>query len=414
MRAYHPHRQLWLLAILAIIGTIGVALPYPIFAPLLLHPAHGSIIPGYWPNSSRSIVFGVLLATYPLGVFLGSAVLGGLSDFYGRRKLIIGTLFSAALGYVVTAFALHIDNLYLLLLGRFFTGFVEGNISIVRSAVADMPNINKHRGFGIIGGATTIGFVIGPLLGGTLSDSRIISWFTFSTPFYFSSLIVLLGGILALVFLHEPTQSRQHQNVTQSLSKQLSEHFNIIHRLRLLCRNRSLKFLFITSFCFFFAIDTYYEFYPAFLVKMWNMQSLSIAILTAVLSFGLTLGNVWLSRFLSERFKTVPTIFCHILLYASTLVAILFTTKISLLYVLFIFSGIFIGVSANHFYVEISKTASEDQQGQALGMGFGLRMLGDAAISFAGGFLIIVSSTLPLVVSIVMAVIAVLLVSNLA
>lgn len=401
--SYRAQKQLWVLTLLGLIGSIGISLPYPIFAPMLLHPAHNAIVPAMWPVSSHAIILGVLLAIYPLGIFLGSPVLGGLSDHYGRRKLIIMSLFGATLGYVLTALALHYNNLYLLLFTRFLTGFAESNVAILRSAVADMPDINKHHGFGLIGVGLTMGYIIGPPLGGILSDPSIVAWFNFATPFYLAAGIVLIAAFLAWIILVEPVKQ---ENSLQLKSRSMKQRFDIVGQLRCLCNDRSLKLLYLAGFFFFLGVDTYYEFYPAFLVDKWGMQALVIALLTAVLSVGIAIGNAVLSRFYANRYAIMPTIFWHMLLYAAMIIITLLVSKILPLYIVFTVTGLFIGVTSNHFYVQISETAEEHQQGEALGMATGLRMLGDAGISLIGGFLIVVSSSLPLLGAIVMALIA--------
>ena len=107
-----PLFQLWLFALLAMIGSIGVSLPYPLFAPLLLSSGHISMFFFHSSIKSPAVLFGLILAVYPLGLFIGSTILGSLSDHYGRQKLIVGSLLSAMIGYVLTAFALHTHNFY--------------------------------------------------------------------------------------------------------------------------------------------------------------------------------------------------------------------------------------------------------------------------------------------------------------
>jgi predicted MFS family arabinose efflux permease len=316
---------------------------------------------------------------YPLGLFIGSPILGSLSDHFGRQKLIVGSLLCATVGYVISALALHYHHFFILLLSRFFTGFMEGNIGILRAAVADQTALNKHQAFGMIGTGTTLGYTVGPLLGAILSNSNIVSWFDFTIPFYTGACTTLIAAIIAQILLQEPAkrQPQKNQAGDKKASKRLLQRFNIIRQLHILCRNRSLKWLFISGFCFWFAVDTYYEFYPAYLVKIFGMNAFDIALLTVVMSLGIVFGNL-LSRFWARHFADIPIVFWHIILFILILTVTLLTSHLLSLYIVFSLTGIFIAITSNHLNVQISEIANVNQQGEALGMATGLRMLGDA------------------------------------
>jgi len=86
---------------------------------------------------SRSIIYGFLLAAYPIMQFFGAPILGALSDRHGRKPLLTISLIGTMIGYFLFAVALLQGNLILLFFSRLLPGFTGGNISIVYSAIAD-------------------------------------------------------------------------------------------------------------------------------------------------------------------------------------------------------------------------------------------------------------------------------------
>ena len=176
-------RQFLVILLIVFLGFLGISMPYLIFPALFLNPAY-SILPSSWDDSTRALFLGITLAAYPLGQFIGSPILGSLSDDYGRKKLLSGSLVIAAIFNLISGIAIGWQHLGLLIASRFITGFMEGNIAIVRAMAADITTISKHETFGKINAAASIAFLLGPLLGGILTEKDLFHDLTVSTPFY--------------------------------------------------------------------------------------------------------------------------------------------------------------------------------------------------------------------------------------
>ncbi|WP_291605190.1 TCR/Tet family MFS transporter [Bradyrhizobium sp.] len=113
-------------------------------------------------------IFGLFGTAWALMQFVSSPVLGGLSDHFGRRPVILLSNFGLAADYVLMALA---PNLIWLFVGRVISGITAASISTAFAYIADLtPPDRRASIFGKIGAAFGIGFVLGPALGGVLGD----------------------------------------------------------------------------------------------------------------------------------------------------------------------------------------------------------------------------------------------------
>lgn len=151
---------------------IGIVLP--------LLPEYAKIVErSSWPwlADNRALIVGALTASYALMQFLFAPILGALGDRFGRRPVLLFSLFGAGLSYLVFALAenltfLGIETVIgLLFLARIAAGITGASISTAQAYIADVtPPNERARGLGMIGAAFGLGFMLGPAIGGLLSN----------------------------------------------------------------------------------------------------------------------------------------------------------------------------------------------------------------------------------------------------
>lgn len=394
-------QQLWIILLIVFIGFIGTSIAYPIFPPLFLHPAHGSIVPAAWNESAKSIFLGIALAAYPLGQFVGSPILGGCSDRYGRKRMLMLSLVGSSIGYLLSAISLQFNWLCMLLASRFLTGLMEGNFAIVRAMATDLESISKYKSLGRIIGVSSIGYVIGPLIGGFLSDSSLVSWFSFAFPFFLAMLFSIIAVLLTALKLSEKIHDTPYPVVS------MWQRFNFVARFRVLFNySINLKYLLIISTIFMFAVDMFYEFGPVYLTGLWAMTPAGIAVYTAALSCTLAIGAGWLPHHLSLYFSVERVIVTAMLATAIIFgLMVIFPTPI-LAFLLFGLIGLSIATANTNITIQVSNAADRSIQGEVMGAQLSLRMLGDASICLVGGFLIVSSVKIPITLSCIVAFIA--------
>jgi MFS transporter, DHA1 family, tetracycline resistance protein len=118
--------------------------------------------------SASAQIGGWLMFCYAIMQFLCAPIMGGLSDQYGRRPIILGSLLGFSLDFLITAFA---PTLGWLFVGRILAGIMGSSITTASAYMADISTPEKRaQNFGMIGAAFGLGFIIGPLLGGVLGS----------------------------------------------------------------------------------------------------------------------------------------------------------------------------------------------------------------------------------------------------
>jgi DHA1 family tetracycline resistance protein-like MFS transporter len=196
----HPRKPaIGFIFITLVLDVLGFGLLIPVAPRLVEQLLHGT---GGEGQAARA--FGWLAATYAAMQFLFSPALGLLSDRFGRRPVILVSLFGSALDYFAMALS---PTLAILYFTRALNGLSGASMTVASAYVADVtPPEKRAAGFGMIGAAFGLGFVLGPLLGGVLGEVNI------RLPFYAAGGLTLVNWCYGYFVLPEslPRERRGH------------------------------------------------------------------------------------------------------------------------------------------------------------------------------------------------------------
>lgn len=171
-----------------LIDIMGWGLIIPVM-PVLISELKGI------PVNEASPYGAWLVAAYAITQFIFGPIMGNLSDKYGRRPVLLFSLFGFAIDYLFLALA---PTYALLFIGRIISGITGASITTASAYIADIStNETRAKNFGMIGAAFGIGFIAGPALGGLLSD-----WGS-RAPFYAAAVLCLLNAIYGYFVLPE-------------------------------------------------------------------------------------------------------------------------------------------------------------------------------------------------------------------
>ncbi len=179
-----------------LIDIIGLGIIIPVIPSLISELIGGT-------TSQAAVYGGWLMFAYAFFMFLFSPVLGGLSDRYGRRPVLLLALLGLTIDYLFVAFAPTITWLFI---ARVISGICGGSITTANAYIADISTPEKRaQNFGMIGAAFGLGFIVGPLIGGVLGEigTRI--------PFYAAAGLTFLNFLYGYFVVPEslPPENRR-------------------------------------------------------------------------------------------------------------------------------------------------------------------------------------------------------------
>jgi DHA1 family tetracycline resistance protein-like MFS transporter len=170
------------------LAIMGFGLLIPVLPKLIVEFRGGDISVG-------SHSYGWLVGIYAFMQFVGSPILGSLSDRFGRRPIILIATAGSAIDYVIMAVA---PTLAWLFVARTIAGFTAGIYATANAYIVDVTPPEKRAGaFGLIGAAFGIGFVCGPALGGFLAE------YSLRLPFWVAAGCSALNWLWGLLVLPE-------------------------------------------------------------------------------------------------------------------------------------------------------------------------------------------------------------------
>jgi DHA1 family tetracycline resistance protein-like MFS transporter len=235
----------------------------------------------------------LLFAVFAFCSFISSPFLGALSDKIGRKPILIISIISTAVGWLVFASA---KSMFFLFIGRIIDGMAAGNISIAQSSMVDIAKEHKERtqNIGMIGAAVGIGFVIGPLIGGLLSS------FSTSVPFWFATALAFIDVIFAIIFLEET-----HKNP----DKKAKLEYNPLLPIKRAIRNKAILPGLYAWFFFIMAVSATQAIFALYLDSAFGIGALGagllFAIMGSVIAFNqiVALKHFWLKYFSEPKIE---------------------------------------------------------------------------------------------------------------
>jgi DHA1 family tetracycline resistance protein-like MFS transporter len=377
-------------------GYIGFSMPLPLLPKMFLDPQK-SILPSFYSLEWKSLLLGFVMSAYPVGQLIGSPILGKCSDRWGRKKIILISLFGAMTGYGITALCVGIQSVLGIFLGLFLSGLSEGNVAIAQSVVADIASFEekgkKAAYFGWINLFICLAFIIGPILGGQLSDSSSLSWFTFSTPFWIAMGMTLLGIFVVLRFSKETKKPTEEKiGFWKSFQEGLSQ--------KTLCK------MYLVNFFLAMGYFAFFRFFPVYLQSYFSFSSAMIGYAIAYGSVLFAIASIFLLKPVAKRLSPQRAVGLFAFLLAGAFFLVLWPTASWSFLWTSIPLHVSLAVVMTYATVLVSDASPSSFQGQAMGVLTSVQVLAETLTALGGGFLTGLAAGLPIMVGALMLIVA--------
>lgn len=348
-----------IILLVGFVDYLGIALVYPIFAALLFDTSYG-LLPFDTSLSYRGALLGLLIALTPLSQFITSPFLGAFSDRKGRRIALQLGIGIGCIGYSLAIVGLMMKSLGLLFLYRILVGVSEGTAAVAQAALVDISSEeNRAKRFSWLSSSLGLGFMVGPFLGGKLSDPHFVSWGGYAIPFILAGTSSLLN--LILVWAAFPETHLQPKLVPFSWKDEM-------RNMRRVLALTHLRWLLLAGFLLAFGWSFFNEFVPVFLQDRFKFSTGSIGDFYAYTSAWYALSAAVATAPLLKRFQAEKLLAFALSACASFMLIILLVSESSGLWLVLPFVMYSLALAFPTAAAAVSSKVGTAHQGEVLGV----------------------------------------------
>ena len=327
-----------------LIDVIGLGIIIPVVPKLIEQLIDGNL-------SEAASYGGWLTAAYAVMQFVFSPILGGLSDQFGRRPVLLFSLFGFGLDYILTGFAPTIEWLFL---GRILAGVTGASFTTANAYIADISTPEKRaQNFGLVGAAFGIGFILGPALGGYLGQ------YGPRVPFFVAAGLSMVNFLYGFFILPESLAPENRRTFDWRRANPVGSLMNLGRYPVILGLVASLVLIYIASF----AVQGTWTFYTMEKFK-WDEKTVGWSLATIGLAFAIVQGG--LSRIIIPKLGQQRSVYVGLLFSALGFALFAFATQS---WMMFAILGIYAmgGIAGPSVQGIISGQVPANEQGEVQG-----------------------------------------------
>ncbi len=341
------------------IDILGFGLVYPVLTALFTS-IDTSILPEDASQSLRFFYLSLGFLLYPLFMFFGASFMGDLSDILGRKKVLMICMGGLLVGFSFMGVGVKVSNIALLLIGRAVTGLMGASMPVALAAIADLSTPkNKAVHMSFVSLVQSIGFVLGPFMGGVLSDSSLVHFFDFSIPFFISGGLALIAIFWLWAAFDE------------TFIRQVGPHIDLRRFFRVFVdasKHRAVRLLSLVFLLMQMGIALYLQLILIFYKNKFNYSSLKMGMFNAFLGLWFAIGLIVVVPYLVKRCRVEWIAFFCLLVSGLAEILVAITGNEWFLWMIGIPLAIAVQVGFTSMLTAFSNAVDAKSQGWAMGI----------------------------------------------
>lgn len=288
-----------------LIDIIGFGIIIPVMPRLIAELKHVDI-------SSASQYGSFLTSVYAIMQFFFAPLIGNLSDKYGRRPVLLFSLFGFAVDYLFLSFAPTYGWLFV---GRLVAGITGASFTTAAAYIADVSTPEtRAKNFGLIGAAFGLGFIIGPVIGGELSH------FGLRAPFYFAGCLTLLNWLYGYFILPESLSKENRRPFDWKRANPVGSLLHLKKYPAISGLIFSLLFIYLASH----AVQSNWSYFTMYRFK-WSEQMVGRSL--GMVGILVALVQVVLIRILNPKIGNEKSVYSGLVLYSLGMLLFAFASQ---------------------------------------------------------------------------------------
>ncbi len=389
-------RNMAALFVAMIFGNASERIMLPLFA-LVFFDIQSQLLATDTPHVLRSYWYGICMAIPSIATFIAAPLLSSLSDHFGRKNILTLSLSGTMVAGIIASIGILLSSIILFLFGIFIQGLFCRTNPLAQAAVGDVTeDKNKLITMGYLQSMIAFGAFLGPILGGYCAHFY-FSMLNFSTPFFISALFSAVAAIICIFFFKE----------TSNMTKKIFSWRLMFGSIKIL-KNKHALFLMAILAGGQITWSFYYQYVPAVLKISSAFSAGKIGLFVGFMALWVTLGSTVGIRFLRQHFSL--RICLKIALISQVIGAILIVIALYFHQEWLMWGSSVPAAVGDVIAFGVLSTACSNlysqQQGQIMGACYLVAAIMWILTGLGGGYLIAIYNLLPLLVSLIGAIIA--------
>ncbi|WP_445749185.1 TCR/Tet family MFS transporter [Polaribacter sp.] len=344
MKKNNKQAALGFIFITLLIDVIGWGIIIPVIPGLIEELIQGDI-------SEAAKIGGWLTFAYAITQFIFAPFVGNLSDKFGRRPIILLSLFGFTLDYILLALAPTITWLFI---GRIIAGITGASITTASAYIADISTPeNRAKNFGMIGAAFGLGFIIGPVIGGLLGQ------YGPRVPFYATAILCFLNFLYGYFILPESLSKENRRSFDIKRANPIGSFLHLKKYPKLIGLVLSMFILYVASH----AIQSNWSYFTMY---QFNWDEKMVGISLGVIGLLVALVQGVLIRYLNPKLGNEKSIYIGFFLYSLGMLLFAFATESWMMFV-FLIPYCLGGIAGPALQAVISNQVPSSEQGEIQG-----------------------------------------------